>query len=165
MNLYIVRHAIAEQPGTQPDSQRPLTDKGRKKLRRIARGLNALEVRLNLILTSPYTRARETADILADAFRLIDDKIIESEHLTPSGFADQLIEEVNASYREMESIALVGHEPFLSDLISVLLTGTPDLDVNFKKGGVCALTIENLHYGRCATLEWLLTPAQLALIG
>jgi phosphohistidine phosphatase SixA len=56
----------------------------------------------------------------------------------------------------------VGHEPYLSELISVLLTGRLDLPLALKKGGVCRLTANRLHYGRCATLEWLLTPRVVA---
>ncbi len=68
MNLYIVRHAIAVDEGTADfeDSQRPLTDKGRRKMRQIAKGLRALGVEFDLILSSPYLRAQETAEILAE---------------------------------------------------------------------------------------------------
>jgi len=134
-------------------------------MRKIARGLTRLDVRLDLILTSPYARARETADILADTFRLAADKIRVSEHLTPCSLTDQLIDEINTKYRETEDMALVGHEPFLSELVSVLLTGNPVLEVTVGKGGVCALTIEKLCDGRWATLEWLMPPSHLALLG
>ncbi len=165
MNLYIVRHAIAEEPGAKSDSQRPLTEKGREKMRKVARGLHAHGVRLSLILTSPYTRARETAEILADEFRLTGEKMIQSVHLAPDSSPARLVEEIRAHYSRTENLALVGHEPFLSELVSVWLTGTPDLQVNFRKGGVCALTLETPQAGRRATLEWLLTPSQLALLG
>ena len=66
MNLYIIRHAIAVDAGTADfeDSQRPLTDKGRKKMRQIAKGLRSLGVEFDLILSSPYLRTQETAEIL-----------------------------------------------------------------------------------------------------
>jgi phosphohistidine phosphatase len=63
-----------------------------------------------------------------------------------------------------ESVLLVGHEPFLSGLISLLATGHEGFCVVMKKGGLCKLTIEALRHGRCATLEWLLTPKQMALM-
>ena len=69
MNLYIIRHAIAVEEGTpeyQEDSQRPLTDKGKKKMVQIAKGIRALNVKFDLVLSSPYVRANETAEILAD---------------------------------------------------------------------------------------------------
>lgn len=164
MNLYLIRHAIAEEPGDAPDELRPLTEKGRKKMRKIARALSTLEIRPNLVLTSPLVRARETAEILADALRLIDDKIVETEFLMPGGDPQQLIEKINSEFPGLETIALVGHEPALSSLASVLLTGMPDVELVFKKGGVCALAVSDLHFGRCAALEWFLAPAQLVLM-
>lgn len=69
MNLYLIRHAIAVDEGDPEyaqDSLRPLTEKGRKKMRQIARGLRALGAEFDLIVSSPYVRARETAEILSD---------------------------------------------------------------------------------------------------
>jgi len=59
----------------------------------------------------------------------------------------------------------VGHEPSLSGLASMLLSGDPALSITLKKGGICKLSVETLQYGRCATLDWLLSPAQLVEIG
>jgi phosphohistidine phosphatase len=162
MNLYLIRHGIAADlgPGNLfQDSQRPLTEAGRKKMRGIARGLSALDVNLDLILTSPYLRARETAAILADEFDL-KGKLVTNEHLVPEGQLNLLIAEIREKYR-VDHLALVGHEPSLSGLISLLLTGETGLAVTMKKGGVCCLSIWELISGRCATLEWLSTPAQL----
>jgi len=75
-----------------------------------------------------------------------------------------LIEEINEKYGEAEHIAVIGHEPTLSSLASMLITGDPNTSIILKKGGVCRLSIENLEYGRCGSLEWLLSPAQLARI-
>ena len=164
MYLYIVRHAIAVEagtPGYEDDSQRILTDKGRKKMIKIAQGLKELEENLDLILTSPYQRATQTATILRKAFNLKKNQLVETEHLTPMGYADKLIQEINEKYGELERIALVGHEPSLSNLVSVLVAGEPDLSLTLKKGGVCRLSIGSLQYGRCATLDWLLSPLQL----
>ena len=164
MILYIVRHAIAEAAGTsdyEDDSQRPLTQKGRKKMRKIARGLKELEKQLDLILTSPYLRATQTTEVLAKAFELDKEKVLETEHLSPTGYPDKLIEEINEKYSDVEKIALVGHEPYLSGLVSMLIAGDPDVSLNLKKGGVCCLSIDKLEYARCANLNWLLSPAQL----
>ena len=87
MNLYIIRHAIAVDEGSpeyEEDSQRPLTDKGKKKMRQIAKGLRALGVDFDLILSSPYIRAKETAEILEDVFKLKKD-IEFSDNLIPMG--------------------------------------------------------------------------------
>ena len=168
MELYIIRHAIAEEPGTpgyEDDSQRPLTERGRKKMRKIAKGLKGLEKPVDLILTSPYLRATQTAEILAKTLDLEEDKIIQTDHLSPTGYADNLIQAINEKYSNIENIALVGHEPYLSGLVSMLLAGDPDISLNLKKGGVCCLSIDNLTYARCANLNWLLSPAQLIEVG
>jgi phosphohistidine phosphatase len=165
MNLFIIRHAIAAEAGSAgfaDDSQRPLTEKGRMKMEAVARGLHSLNVNLDLILSSPYLRARETADILADVFKMRARPAL-NENLTPMGDIERLIGEIKAS-TSVENLALVGHEPSLSALISMLLAGTPEILVNMKKGGVCCLTLDNMRKDQ-AMLEWLLTPSQLITLG
>ena len=166
MNLYIVRHAIAVDEGTsdyESDSQRPLTDKGRKKMRQIAKALHNLGVEFDLILSSPYVRARETAEILADVFKM-KKKILFSDNLIPMGSPELLITEVNEKY-SVDSMAVVGHEPHLSTLVGLLAAESGKIDVTLKKGGVCYLSADDLHHEHRATLEWLLTPGMLMEIG
>jgi phosphohistidine phosphatase len=134
-------------------------------MRKIALGLRELEGTVDLILTSPYLRAAQTAQILGRVFKLKKGQVIETEHLASMGFPDQLIQLVNEGHPEAGGIMLVGHEPYLSRLISVLVSGDSNLSLNFKKGGVCRLSLDQLQYGRCATLDWLLFPSQLAEIG
>lgn len=169
MNLYIIRHAIAAQVDPQghedEDSQRPLTSKGRSKMYRIAQGLKELEPVIDVILSSPYVRATQTARILAKKYELGKDKVVLTENLSPGAHADLLVNEINGTHGGAGHIALVGHEPFLSSLASLLISGDPGLSLMLKKGGVCCLTIDKLQFGRCATLDWLLTPAQLVGIG
>ena len=168
MNLYIVRHAIAVEAGTpeyEDDSLRPLTEKGKKKMRLIAQGLKEMGTEINLILTSPYLRAVETAKILRKIFDLTKGDVIETEHLSPVGYGDQLIQLINEKYADMENITLVGHEPSLGILASMLISGDPNISLTLKKGGVCRLSADTLQYGRCATLDWLLSPSQLAELG
>lgn len=166
MNLYIVRHAIAVEqgtPGYEEDSQRPLIDKGKKKMRQIAKGLRSLGVSFDLILSSPYIRAKETAEILADVFKM--KKAIEfSDNLIPMGDPDLLIAEINEKY-SVDSLALVGHEPELTHLIGLLIAENAGIDITLKKGGVCSLSADDLHHTRTATLEWLLTPGILVELG
>jgi phosphohistidine phosphatase len=149
MNLYIIRHGIATDLGTTgsyDDSQRVLTEAGRKKMLSIAMGLYNFEVKLDLILSSPYLRARETAEVLADMFKMRD-RLVFSENLIPPGYIAQLIDEINEKYL-VDSLAIVGH-----------------LNITMKKGGVCHLSTDKLHLEGGATLEWLLTPAQLVRLG
>jgi phosphohistidine phosphatase len=158
MNLYLIRHAIAVEE-YEDDSQRPLTDKGRKKMRQIAKGLRALGVEFDLILSSPYVRAAETAEILADVLK-VKTEVQFSENLTPAGSPEVLIAELNEKY-SADSVALVGHEPFLSSLIGLLVADNPHVDITLKKGGVCSLSADDLHHTHKASMDWLLTPGIL----
>ncbi len=166
MFLYIVRHAIATTTSPEgDDSQRPLTEQGRRKMYRIAQGLRALDLTFDLMMTSPYVRATQTARVLAKRLDLGKDKILVTEALAPSGSVADLVKDITEKAQGLETLALVGHEPYLSRLIALLISGNPDLAITLKKGGACCLSIATLQAGRCATLEWLLTPAQLVGIG
>ena len=157
MKIYLVRHAIAEErrPDHEDDSLRPLTEKGRNKMQKIAGALRELGVDPDLIVSSPYVRARQTASVLAKALKY-KEEIVYSDSLLPMGKPDDMIGEVNEKY-SVDELMLVGHEPSLSTLASVLLAGNPDVSINLKKGGICCLS-DDLHYDRKAVLEWLLTP-------
>jgi phosphohistidine phosphatase len=160
MNLYIVRHAIAVDsgtPGYEDDSQRPLTDAGRKKMKKIVKGLRELGIELDAIVTSPYVRARDTAMILAKEFEMKDSVTLSDNLIPPGNFAD-LISEIREKH-DVGNLALVGHEPMLSSLISWLTTGNTAMKVTLKKGGVAFLSTDNLYEEGRAALQWLLTPA------
>ncbi len=167
MNLYILRHGLAVEPGAPgyaKDADRPLTPKGERKLWQIAEAMETLELSFDLMLSSPYLRARQTADIIAEAFNARK-KLEFSETLTPAGSPKRLIEFLLGLKPLPENVLLVGHEPYLSGLISLLVAGDARLWVTLKKGGLCKLNAESLKPGRCAVLEWLLTPGQMKLMG
>ena len=166
MKLYILRHGIAVEPGTPgyaKDADRPLTPEGERKLRQIAEAMEALELSFDLILASPYLRARQTAEIIAEALKARK-KLELSDSLTPGGSVKKLVELLNRLQLSPESVLLVGHEPYLSGLISLLVSGKETFAVVLKKGGLCKLSTDFLQHGRCAALEWLLTPKQMALM-
>ncbi len=166
MNLYILRHGLAVEPGTPGyarDADRPLTPEGEQKLGQIAEAMGAQELSFDLILSSPYVRARQTAEIVAKGLKLRK-RLEFSETLTPSGSFKKLIELLNRIDPEPENVLLVGHEPYLSELISLLVCGNAGGRVVLKKGGLCKLAAEFLEPSRCALLEWLLTPKQMALM-
>jgi phosphohistidine phosphatase len=166
MNLFILRHGIAVERGAagfEKDADRPLTPKGERRLGRIADAIEAMKLKFDLILSSPYTRARQTAEIVADALGL-KKKLELSDHLTPGGNSRMLIGELTKLEPAPDGVLLVGHEPNLSELISTLTSGDGRLAIDFKKGGLCKLEIETLRHGRCATLAWLLTPRQMGMM-
>lgn len=163
MELYIQRHAIAVVRGTEGyehDGDRPLTPKGAKRMKQIAAGMKALGLSFDLILSSPLVRARQTAEIVADTFD-IRKKFEFCDPLSTDGDNEEVVAEIAKREASCNSILLVGHEPSLSGLISVLLAGDERIPITMKKGGLCKLAVHSVQYGRCATLEWLLTPRQL----
>jgi len=166
VNLFILRHGIAVErgtPGYAKDSDRRLTPKGERKLWQISETMEELKLSFDLILASPYLRARQTADVVAEA--LGARKSLEfDESLTPGGKSEDLIELLRGRKPPPESVLLVGHEPYLSELVSVLISGGTQAAIELKKGGLCKLEVDSLKHGRCATLTWLLTPKQMALM-
>src|SRR5258708_2208809 len=166
MNLFILRHGLAVEhgtPGYADDASRPLTVEGKAKLREITRAMEKLDLDFDVIISSPYQRARQTAEITAVELDLVK-KLSFSDALIPDGSAKELISHVNQIKPRPEDILLVGHEPYLSDLISFLVSGGRDFSVELKKGGLVKLSMEALKHGRCASLEWLLTPKQMGMI-
>ena len=159
MKIYLIRHGIAHEPddaGYEVDSQRQLTAKGRDNITRIAHALHKLDVKPDLILSSPYVRAEQTAAILAKEFNL-QKHLILSELLVPEGKAEEIIGAIVENFMADE-ILIVSHEPCLSLLTSFLVTASLDLAINIRKGGVCCLLANDLRLEPRATLEWLLTP-------
>ncbi len=166
MNLYLLRHGIAVEPGTpgyENDSERPLILKGERRLREAATAMKTLELSFDLILSSPFVRAKQTAGIVAGELKL-KNRIQFFDGLVPGGNPKALIHALNELKPEPENVLLVGHEPYLSRLISLLLSGGADAAVEMKKGALCKLEIGELCHGRCAQLAWLLTPSQMELM-
>jgi phosphohistidine phosphatase len=163
MVISLLRHGIAVErgsPGSEEDSARPLTAKGEQRMRRIAEGMLALGLSYDLILSSPYVRARQTANVVSQVLKTPEGVHL-SDTLMPEGNPRQLIEALHRDNHERQDILLVGHEPYLSRLTSTLLTGHSNLPVVMKKGGLCTLDVQTLRLGRCASLVSLLTPRQL----
>ena len=163
LKLYLLRHGLAAQRGLRPgsDAERPLTAKGRRKLGQVAQAMKDLGLSFDLILSSPYLRARQTAEIVAETLHA-DKRLRFSNALTPQGSFKELLSELQAAGPTARKVLLVGHEPYLSELSALLLSGETGLRLTFRKAGLCKLLIETLRPGRCACLEWLLTPKQMA---
>jgi phosphohistidine phosphatase len=167
VNLYVLRHAEAVPrgpPGYRHDSDRPLTKDGVNTMRRAAKGMRRLKLDCDLILSSPYLRARKTAEITADVLGA-KKKLKFSEHLASDGDPRKLVVELKSNYSSRVNIVVVGHEPYLSKLICVVIGCRSDTALTLKKGGLCKLSADSLRFGPCARLVWLLTPRQLVHIG
>jgi phosphohistidine phosphatase len=166
MNLYVLRHGIAVEPGTpgfEKDSDRPLTTEGKDRLRQIAAAMKKMDLRFDLILSSPFLRAKQTAEIITESLKL-KKQLAFSDALAPDGNPKALVRQLTELKPVPENILLAGHEPYLSQLIGLLTTGETGVAVGLKKGGLGKLEAQSLHYGRCAQLVWLLTPRQMELM-
>ena len=163
LELYLIRHGVAEERGPEypDDSKRPLTSKGIAALRREAKALNRLEVTFDLIISSPLTRTRQTADTLAG---LLQGKptVVLSDALAPAGTPAAVIQEINRHPRKTR-LALVGHEPNIGELAARLIGARSP--IKFKKGAICRLDFDVLPPKALGQLVWFMPPRVLRQAG
>jgi phosphohistidine phosphatase len=167
MRLVIVRHAIAEDKQRfaktgKPDRSRPATKEGLRKMAASAKGLQRLNEDVALIATSPLTRAKQTAAVLAQVWPKA--AVRQWSELSPDTSFAPLLSRLRAT-RGGPTVVLVGHEPHLSRFTCWLLTGQERSFLVLKKGGACALELAGNLERRQALLRWLLTPRLLRRLG
>ena len=196
MRLLVIRHAIAEPRERfartdEDDDLRPLTRKGRRRMRRAARGLRALVPALDVLATSPLVRARQTADIVARAYGGPAPQTVEA--LRPDRPPDELLrwlhEQAGVHRNERRpddggaegedegvapttdregggtTIAVVGHDPHLPALLTWLVTGERQSWLALRKGGACLVRFERELRAGAGEIRWLAAPAVLRRIG
>ena len=157
MQIYLLRHGIAENARTgQPDSERALTAEGREKLRRVLRRARAAEVNPGAILSSPYRRALETAEVAAESLGF-KSEIERTSALVPEASPYDAWEEIRTR-RPDASVLLASHEPLMSSLAAFLL-GCPALQVDMKKAALVRIDCDRLGAQPRGVLKWMLTPA------
>ncbi len=156
MQIYLLRHGIAEagKPGA-PDSERVLVPEGRKKLREVLKAARSAGVSPSLIVSSPYKRAVETAEIAAIALGY-QAEIAQSAALVPDSMPHKVWAEIR-TLQDQESILLAGHEPLFGLLFAYLLDA-PSLLVDFKKGGLARIDIETFASQPRGVLRWFIIP-------
>jgi phosphohistidine phosphatase len=156
MQIYLLRHGIAEdgRPG-QPDAERALTDDGRSRLRRVLKRARSADVAPTLILTSPYRRAVETAEVAADVFRYKGD-LVRSAAFVPDASPAQSWEELRL-YANEPAVLVASHEPLMSSTVAYLL-GCSALQVDMKKAALVRIDIERPAAEPHGILKWILTP-------
>jgi phosphohistidine phosphatase len=160
MLLYIMRHGLAEEPTPKgDDAARKLTPKGADKIRKAAAGMRATGLAFNMILTSPAARAAETAEIVAN--ELGGPKPKEVPELSTGASPASALEALS-KLRLPESVVVVGHEPTLSRLASLMLTGSSEsVGIKLKQGGAVALEFPDRVEQGAAQLRWMMTQRQL----
>lgn len=157
MELFIVRHGIAidrEDPKCPADPERFLTDEGREKSREAAKGVAEIASVPDLILTSPYLRAVQTAEIFADVLEYPKNKIRKSEFLLPGAEPMQLFREI-AKDKDLSSVFIFGHAPHLDDVLATAV-GTKHHISALKKAGVAFVELRRL-VPPSGELIWLAT--------
>ena len=131
-------------------------------MHKAAKGLAALSLSFDRILTSPLERARQTAKIVAQTLQL-ENQLAEIDQLCPDQSVKDLLSGLVA-YSGAKKILLIGHEPLLSSTVSYLLSGKAGSAIQFKKGGLCCLEVDGMPPQKSAVLQWALTPKQLRLL-
>ena len=167
MDLYVLRHGLAEDRGSAEysnDGERPLTAKGVRRMVRQVRGLRSMGLSIDVIISSPLLRAAQTAEIVHEGLQ-VPGRLVTSNALAPGGSSSQLVSHLVTGYSSTDDVMVVGHEPYLSSLISVLTTGDPEPVVRLRKGGLCKLRLPAPRYSRCGWIEWSMTPRQMVNLG
>lgn len=159
--LYLVRHAIAEEQGSDypDDAKRPLTRRGRERMRRGVEGFRSLRPKVELILTSPLVRAVHTAEILSSG---LDDAPIETLAALAPGHGPRQVAQALSDASKADVIALVGHEPGLGKLAGWLVGSRRP--ILFRKGGIARIDVKSLPPAQNGTLIWHATPRLLRAI-
>jgi len=152
MKLLVIRHGAAMDQekfaeSGESDELRPLTPDGKRDMKKI-----------DILATSPLVRARQTAGIVADEMEMDDAEITDT--LKPEAALEDF-EKWAGLYAHNNLLAIVGHEPHLSSLVTWLISGKRDSRIELKKGGACLIDFEAEAKHDAGTLAWLLTPRQL----
>lgn len=157
--LYLVRHGVAEERGDAwpDDSKRPLSEDGMTRLRKASRALARLGISIDVVLTSPLMRTRQTAEIFGAAFTP-HPAIANLDALAPDGSATSVIAELDR-HSKRKRIALIGHEPGIGELAARLLGSRHAME--FKKGAICRIDVDALPPKGPGTLRWFLSPKLL----
>jgi phosphohistidine phosphatase len=161
MKLYVMRHAEAEEQAESGggDEARRLTPRGRMRTRDAADGLHAFDVRFEVILSSPMARAAETADLVSTAYA--NNPPPQVLPALATGVPPREAVAALAPFVRHDAVMIVGHEPQLSGLLSLLLTGGDGLRTGLKKGACVALKLPKRFELGAAELRWMMTQRQM----
>jgi phosphohistidine phosphatase len=165
MELYIVRHGIAidrEDPKCPPDPERYLTEEGVEKTKQVAKGMAALAASADLLLSSPYVRATQTAEIFAAALDYAKQKIRRTDLLLPGADPSLLFREL-AKDKQSASVFLFGHAPQLDEIIATAVNSKRHI-TSLKKAGVALIELKRIS-PPIGMVVWLATPKLLRRSG
>ena len=161
MIVYFLRHASAGHHLANPaqDEKRPLDDPGIEQCTQIGRALNAMDVHVDAVISSPLKRATQTASLVANELGF-DGKLQRTPALRPSAQMDAFRELLNKN-AQLEAVMVVGHNPSLSQFLSLLISeGASESSVDLKKCGIARVDLS----GGMGILKWLLTPKMVQAV-
>ncbi|MFZ4984740.1 MAG: phosphohistidine phosphatase SixA [Blastocatellia bacterium] len=171
IELYLMRHGIAAaagESGVATDAERELSAVGRARLQQEAAGIRELGLKPDLILSSPLRRCQQTSEIVANRLGL-QHRTRVLEALAPGrAFANgegahaEIFIELGAW--QFERALLVGHQPDLAEISSYLLAGNRNLNLDFRKGSICAIELASLPPRGPGLLRWMMAPRQLRML-
>ena len=162
MDLLILRHGEAGKRSPLPgDFKRTITAEGRQEIAELSNGLKSLEVKLDYVLTSPLLRAKNTSEIVAKSLKY-KGKIDELDSLKPEGNKLEFYSILSKLKRD-SVVLVVGHEPYLSEMISQAISQS-DCRINLKKAGLARMRVLSILPNLKGDLRWLLTPKLLKKI-
>ena len=160
MRLFLLRHVEAQSPEeVERDEERAITSRGENRLRKACRGLRRLDIFPDRILSSPFKRAIQTAEVAADELGF-PGEIEAVEELSPESDPAELMG-VLRTFAGVGQVLIVGHQPFLGRLVGHLI-GAPQARVGLKKGGLARIDVEDWGEDPPGQLRWLFTLKQLS---
>ena len=160
MEIYLMQHGEAYTEDQDPE--RSLTPRGEDQIRSSGKALSKLGVDVDLIISSPKKRARQTGDIVAGELGYSKGGIEVTETLEPLAPSEDAIAYLSR-FGDKGKVLLAGHLPSLGKIASNLMSEGTHVSIHFEMGGVCRIDVEALpaHTG---DLRWVLTPTQLRLL-
>ena len=161
MNVFFLRHGEAGKRVAIPskDVERSLTETGKEEIEKIARSFESMDLEFDKIATSPLARALETAEIVA-RIQKKSGKVELWDELRPEGNRLDFFRRLSKIRQDAE-VLLVGHEPYLSNVIGEIISGNLASRIVIKKGGFARVQITSFSPKPSGELRWLLTPRQL----
>lgn len=160
MEVYLVRHGAALTK--EDDPERHLNKDGLDQCHLSGRALRILDIKLDLVISSPKARARQTAEIIAEEVGYARDEIKTTESLNPTASPKDTISYLN-NFTDKDKIMLAGHLPLLGNLASELLSKDSQISFYFEAVAVCRIDVDQ-PFSHTGDFRWFLTPEQLRLI-
>ena len=161
MELYFLRHGIAgeqKRASSTEDAERTLTPEGIEQIKKVAKCMKEMKLSLKAVISSPFVRARQTAEIAAKTVGF-SGEIILSEALIPDAGFDGFFELLKKQGSK-GNLLFVGHIPSLANFVSTLIS-RGGASVDFKKGGLCRVDTLDADLSIPSELKWLVTPELL----